>query len=90
MNISLPPELESFVNEKVSSGDYNSASEVVRAALRLLEDQDELRRIRRAEVRREVMKGVAEIRTGDSITYKSAEALAEAVIRRAKTRRKAG
>lgn len=33
MNISLTPELEKFVNAKVKSGRYNSASEVVREAL---------------------------------------------------------
>ena len=37
MNVSLTPELEEFVGNKVGSGRYNSASEVVREALRLLE-----------------------------------------------------
>ena len=41
MNVSLTPELEEFVSAKVSSGRYNSASEVVREALRLLEDHDQ-------------------------------------------------
>jgi antitoxin ParD1/3/4 len=36
MNISLPPELARFVREKVESGLYSSASEVVREALRRL------------------------------------------------------
>ncbi len=36
MNVSLTPELDEFVNAKVSSGLYNSASEVVREGLRLL------------------------------------------------------
>jgi antitoxin ParD1/3/4 len=64
MNVSLTPELETLVAEKVKSGDYNSASEVIREALRLLKEQDELKRIRREELRREVMKGVEEIRAG--------------------------
>jgi putative addiction module CopG family antidote len=34
MNVSLTPELEKFVSAKVESGRYNSASEVVREALR--------------------------------------------------------
>lgn len=38
MNVSLTPELGSFVADKVESGRYNSASEVVREALRLLEE----------------------------------------------------
>jgi len=40
MNVSLTPELEKFVSAKVESGRYNSASEVVREALRLLEERD--------------------------------------------------
>ena len=87
MNVSLTPELETLVNEKVKSGNYNSASEVVREALRLLKEQDELKRIRREELRREVMKGVNEIRSGQGTVYDSAEALAEAVISRGKARK---
>jgi len=43
MNVSLTPELEKFVSAKVSAGRYNSASEVVREALRLLEESDRVR-----------------------------------------------
>jgi len=67
MNVSLTPELENLVNEKVKSGLYNSASEVIRESLRLLQEQDELKRIRRDELRREIMLGVEQIRNGQSI-----------------------
>jgi antitoxin ParD1/3/4 len=40
MNVSLVPELERFVAETVASGRYRSASELVRAALRLLEKEE--------------------------------------------------
>lgn len=80
MNVSLTPELETLVNEKVKSGNYNSASEVVREALRLLKEQDELKRIRREELRREVMKGVNDIREGRFRTYESGAELAEEII----------
>lgn len=43
MNVSLTSELERFVSAKVESGRYNSASEVVREALRLLEEHDQAR-----------------------------------------------
>ena len=36
MNISLTPTLEKFVNDKVASGLYNSVSEVIREAIRLM------------------------------------------------------
>ncbi|MCA1624062.1 MAG: type II toxin-antitoxin system ParD family antitoxin [Acidobacteria bacterium] len=87
MNVSLSPELENLINEKVKSGNYNSASEVVREALRLLKEQDELKQIRREELRREVMKGVEEIRRGKGVVYDSAEELAEAVISRGKAKK---
>ena len=86
MNVSLTPELETLVNEKVKSGNYNSASEVVREALRLLKEQDELKRIRRDELRREVMKGVTDIREGRFRTYESGEELAEQIIAEGKKR----
>jgi antitoxin ParD1/3/4 len=40
-NVSLTPELEAFVDRKVASGRYRSASEVVRAALRLLDEREQ-------------------------------------------------
>lgn len=40
MNVSLTPELERSVAERVASGRYRTASEVVRAALRLLEKEE--------------------------------------------------
>ena len=44
MNVSLTPELEKFVEQEVSSGLYQTASEVVRAGLRRLK-QDQVRRL---------------------------------------------
>ena len=43
MNVSLTPELERFVEKKVQTGRYQSASEVIRAGLRLLEERDDER-----------------------------------------------
>jgi putative addiction module CopG family antidote len=41
LNVSLTPELTAFIAAKINSGRYRSASEVVRAALRLLDDHDQ-------------------------------------------------
>lgn len=49
MNVSLTPELEELVNEKVRTGLYQTASEVVREALRLLKQRDD--ETRRADQR---------------------------------------
>jgi antitoxin ParD1/3/4 len=46
MNVSLTPQLEAMIRERVASGRYNNASEVVREALRLLEERERLDHLR--------------------------------------------
>ncbi len=67
MNINLTPELESLVQKKVKSGRYNSASEVVREALRLFEDHERVREARLQSVRRKIEEGWAAAERGDLI-----------------------
>jgi antitoxin ParD1/3/4 len=64
MNIHLTDELERLVQSKVQSGRYNSASEVVREALRLLEERDELRAIRKDELRKRIAEGLEAVKAG--------------------------
>jgi antitoxin ParD1/3/4 len=54
MNVSLTTELEKFVSAKVESGRYNSASEVIREALRLLEEHDQARSVQLAGFNQEL------------------------------------
>jgi len=56
MNISLTPQLEEMVKTKVASGLYGSASEVLREALRLLEERDRIHAMRIEELRAESRK----------------------------------
>lgn len=65
MNVSLTPELERLVDEKVKSGLYTSASEVVREALRLLHERDRTREHRAAELRRNVIVGIEQADRGE-------------------------
>ena len=58
MNVHLTPELEKFVHEKVASGRYNSASEVVRESLRLFEELDRIKLNRYEELRQKVEVGL--------------------------------
>jgi antitoxin ParD1/3/4 len=64
MNISITPELEKFVQSLVKSGMYNSASEVMRDALRLLEEKQELRKKRIEHLNAEIQKGLDDIKAG--------------------------
>lgn len=61
MNVSLTPELEKFVSAKVDSGRYNSASEVVREALRLLVEHDTARAAQLAEFNGELGRRLASL-----------------------------
>jgi antitoxin ParD1/3/4 len=54
MNVSLTPELAAFVTKKVKSRRYTSASEVVREALRLLEEHEQIRAIQLAAFQTEL------------------------------------
>jgi antitoxin ParD1/3/4 len=67
MNVSLTPELEHFVQTKVTTGRYTSASEVVREALRLLEDHDKARSAQLDEFRSETDRRLASLNRGEGI-----------------------
>ena len=58
MNVNLTPQLEDMIKKKVASGLYNSASEVVREALRLMEEQDCLRAIKLERLRQDIRDGI--------------------------------
>lgn len=58
MNISLTPHFEEMVKNKVDSGLYHSASEVVRDALRLMEERDKVHEFRLEELRKEIRLGI--------------------------------
>jgi antitoxin ParD1/3/4 len=64
MNVSLPTELAAFVEREVTSGDYGSASEVVRDGLRLLRREAEGRAEKLAILKREIGIGVEQVRSG--------------------------
>ena len=64
MNVHLTPEVEQLVQNKVESGRYNSASEVVREALRLMEQKDELRAIQLQDLRNRIDRGLSEADRG--------------------------
>ena len=64
MNVSLTPELERFIRDKVKSGMYNTASEVVREAIRLLDERDRLRQFKLERLRIDIQQGIDEADAG--------------------------
>jgi antitoxin ParD1/3/4 len=74
MNVSLTPELEKFVSDKVDSGRYTSASEVVREALRFLEEHDQSRAVQLAAFNKELASRLHSTAESTSIRRSSANA----------------
>ena len=79
ITISLPPELEKLINEKVQSGEYASANEVIQESLRLLEEQEELRRIKHEALKREISLGATQIEQGEGLAYNSSTELVDEI-----------
>ena len=70
MNVSIGQKWEKFVDKKVASGDYQTASEVLREGLRLLEEKDLLKRISvssMAELEEKLRKGIASLDRGEGV-----------------------
>ena len=66
MNISLTPKMEEWIHEKVESGMYQSASEVVREAIRVVyEYEQRLRERGLDELRAEIRLGFQDIEEGN-------------------------
>jgi antitoxin ParD1/3/4 len=85
LNVSLTPELERFIQSRVVSGRYQTASEVVREGLRLLEEREQAREVAIEELRAKIRRGTKEADRGELI---AGEAVFEE-IRQLSTRRRA-
>lgn len=65
MNVSLTPALEKFVQDKVASGLYNSVSEVIREAIRLLISKEAISQERIDMLNRDIEIGLADMENGN-------------------------
>ncbi len=84
MNVNLTPQLEEMIRQKVDSGMYNSASEVVRDALRLMDEKDRLRAAKLDQLRQEIQDGLG---SGPATTWDREEVKRKGLAKRAtKTR----
>ena len=88
MNVSLTPELERFINQKVQSGKYQTASEVIRDGLRLLLEREELHQKKLDDLRREIAIGIEQADQGKVAPLNAKETLAR--VRKKRQSRKDG
>ena len=62
MNVTLTPDLERLVDERVATGQYRSAVEVIREALRLLKERD----VAFKELQRDIAAGLEQLDRGEA------------------------
>jgi antitoxin ParD1/3/4 len=87
-NINLTDALDRFVAEKVASGSYQNASEVVRAGLRLLAAEEALRAERIKRLNAEIQPAIDDIEAGRYTIYENARAMFDGVEKRAQAEAK--
>jgi antitoxin ParD1/3/4 len=87
MNVHLTQHQETMVKAQVATGRYSSASEVIREALRLFEDQERLRETKLEKLRADVQEALEQSARGESTPFD--EATVEDIKRRGRERRAA-
>jgi antitoxin ParD1/3/4 len=80
MSVSLTAEMVDFVEEEVSSGDYVSASEVVRDALRMMRHEKALEGVKLRLLRDEIDRGYEQARRGE-FSGRSIDEIAQSVLK---------
>ena len=90
VNISLTRELDAFLRSRVRSGRYQTTSEVVREALRLLERQEREREGALQELKAKLKRGAAQAKRGELIDGDEVfEELRELIEERRRAKKKA-
>jgi len=84
MNISLTPTLEASVQAKVATGLYNNTSEVIREALRLLEENDRIKALKIEILKQELSSALESLDRGEYST-KSVSDIADEVLNKYKS-----
>lgn len=73
MNVSLTPNLEKWIQEKVSTGMYSSSSEVVREALRMLAQYEKSQQEKLDSLKTDILLGVSQVDMGNVVVFDETE-----------------
>jgi antitoxin ParD1/3/4 len=67
MDVSLTPEHERLIQDCIKSGRYHSAGDLIREALRRLEEREELHRMRLTKMRDKIAAGLMSLNQGEGV-----------------------
>lgn len=72
MTVELSPKLEALLKEKLETGRYQSADEIMREALQLLDEQDRFLTLQRDDIRSKIREGQESLRRNEGVDGESA------------------
>jgi len=75
MNVSLSSTFEAYIQRQLDDGTYNNASEIIREALRLKMQQDEIYQARLESLRAAIIQGEE---SGDGVSFNMQDIILEA------------
>lgn len=84
MQVTIPPELEAYVEARVARGDYANLEELVKDSIRLLEKVDALAQRKFEELRESVQRAAEQLDRGEGVPF--TEDVAEDIKRRGRER----
>ena len=87
MTVSLNPDVQKFVEQKVKAGRYASAEEAVNSLLSMVKAQEQLTPRDIEELRAEIDRGVADIEAGRFVEFTAEDVIAERRAAMAKRKR---
>lgn len=79
MSYSVGSELQEYIAAKVRSGEYQNQSEVVRDALRKMKREDELHRLRLADLNDEIARGARQLEQGQRVSAEASRSRRQAL-----------
>ena len=73
MDITLTPQINAWIAEKVAQGLYSSSSEVIAEGIRLLKRQEEQRLSMLKDLRQDIVVGLAQLDTDKTVSFDAAQ-----------------
>ncbi len=88
-SFSLGEHFESFVQAQLATGRYNNASEILRDALRLMEERDQLLQLQQSAIDAKIQAGMKSLKAGKSVDGEAFFAKLDAKLAATQPKRKA-
>jgi antitoxin ParD1/3/4 len=87
MNVSITPEIQEYIRDKIQTGQFSSADEAVNALLAMVREQERMTPDELEDLRRELDPAIAEADRGEFVEFTAEDIIAEGRAKLAKKRK---